>query len=88
MVCLVPEVEKIDTSMLSKIITTMWILFHAKLSKRNVKRQNIKAEEIGSFTFYVRYSPSTLEYPTYTRKDLRLATGQVGTRSTGTGKKH
>lgn len=88
MVCLVPEVEKIDTSMMAKITTTMWILFHAKSTKRNVKSQSIKAAEIGSFKFYVRNSPSALEYPTYTRKDLRLATGQVGSRSTGTGKKH
>lgn len=88
MVRLVLDVEKIDTSVLSKIITTMWILCQAELTKRNVKSQSIKAPEVGSFKFYVRYSPSALEYPTYTRKDLMLAPGQVGTRSTGTGKKH
>lgn len=88
MVCLVSDVGKIDTSVMLKIITTMWILCHSEFTKRNVKSQSIKAAEIGSFKFYVRYSPSALEYPTYTRKDLRLATGQVGTRSTGTGKKH
>lgn len=52
MVCLIPDVEKIDTSVMSKIIPTMWILCHSEFTKRNVKSQSIKAAEIGSFKFY------------------------------------